>query len=469
MNRRRVAFLLLTLAALLALAVILRDRWLPSLLAALTGNAQLIDTLESVVSILGALATAALAGAGLLGLRRRSPPPPAHLVQPVALDTLRDRFRDLRGQTFAYIDRGALGSHTLNPRRLAIIGPPNVGKSREAVELIGRCLEPRRIAATRIFQQTTELRGTDIGAVAGQIRKDVGEPGALLLFIDDLPYYFRIDELERLSAALKELERSGPLHVVVTARDDRMLPGHADWLRAQGFETVPLGRWESNDINRLAEDGTYLVELPADDAGRAALVAGNDGTAELTRQTLLELAHLGRSDREAVEATQRSTYLEMWRATRRELIDRQPAVEPLLWAMAVFYTARVTPYTNLVLALAARRMTGLWRERRLRRALPVLQDYVSEVDRRFTVREYVAEAEGIAEAHARREVATFLLGYRRWTRAPGLLRLHGARIQHADALLDIALASDGRTEADSIAGFYTAAIHLRTYPRNSID
>ncbi|MCW5864932.1 MAG: tetratricopeptide repeat protein [Anaerolineae bacterium] len=458
---RRAALVFLVLAALLAVAWFSRARWLADLLAALGGNAALITI---IVAILGLLVAAGAAVVQWSGQRRPPPQPPGRLVQPVALDALRAQFRDLEKQTFAYVDRGALNRQLMFPSRLVITGDPKVGKTREAVELIGRVLEPRHIPPARIFRPTTELRGTDTNAVTGQIRKDVGDHGPLLLFVDDLPRFFQMNELDRLAAALNELKNCGDLHVVATARDGQLTAGHRDWLSAHDFRAIPLSRWGADDVARLVDDGLYLVELPDDSEGRQALVDGNDGTPELTRLTLLALAGLGRSDRQTVEETQRDTYLDMWRATREELSARQPAVRPLLWAAAVFYAARVTPYTTLVMALAARRTTGMRPARRLREALRLLEGYgLGQEDGRLRMRDYVAEVEASDEADARRVLADFLLRYRRWLRFPGLRRLYPTREQHADALFDLALTSDDKTEAESVVRYYTAAIGFRPF------
>ena len=458
---RRAALVFLVLAALLAVAWVSRARWLADLLAALGGNAALITIIVAILSLLVAAGAAVVQWSG----QRRPPPqPPGRLVQPVALGALRAQFRDLEKQTFAYVDRGALNRQLMFPSRLVITGDPKVGKTREAVELIGRVLEPRHVPPARIFRPTTELRGTDTNAVTGQIRKDVGDHGPLLLFVDDLPRFFQMNELDRLAAALNELKNCGDLHVVATARDDQLTPGHRAWLSAHDFGTIPLSRWGADDVARLVDDGLYLVELPDDSEGRQALVDGNDGTPELTRLTLLALAGLGRSDRQTVEETQRDTYLDMWRATREELIARQPAVRPLLWAAAVFYAARVRPYTTLVMALAARRTTGMRPARRLREALRLLEGYsLGQEDGRLWMRDYVAEVEASEEADTRRVLAGFLLGYRRWLRFPGLRRLYPAREQHAAALLDLALSTGDEAAAETKIGYYTAAIGFRPF------
>lgn len=466
-RRRRNALILLSLAALFLMGWLTRGRWLPTLLDGLTTNATLINALSDLVAIFGILVPAALALLAYLGFARRPASPEAgRLIQPVALESLRARFQDVKGSSFAYIDRGATGDYALRPARLVITGDQKVGKTREAVELIGRCLEPRHIPPARLFRPTPELRGTDPGAVAGQVGRDVGDHGALLLLVDDLPRAFQGDELDRLAAALAELERCGPLHVVATARDDQMTDHHRDWLAAQGFTMVPLPRWSASQIGALAGDGLFLVELPDDPGGRTALAEGSDGTPELTRLTLLGLAEQGRADRAAVEATQRKTYREMWLATREELIRREPVAAPLLRAIAVFYAARVTPYTALVLALAARRTAGLWRAWRLRAALALLEgNGVGQEDARLLVRDYIAEAEAVEETDGCQELATFLLSPRQQLHNLWLVLPPSSSIWPREDLLvtlALALARDGN--AADAARLLAAANRIRPLP-----
>lgn len=465
---RRVALVFLVLAALLAVAWFSRARWLADLLAGLTSNATAIGAIENLVSIFVPLGSLLLFLLGIRDLRRApSPaPPPAPeevaLVLPISLEALRVPFSDVKQQAFQYIDRGATRAIDLLAQpRLVIVGRQKVGKSREAVELIARAREYCHIPPERIFAPTENLLRVAPEAIAAQIRRDVPGVAPLLLFLDDLPRAFQGEQLTRLAAALTALQRSD-LHVVATARADQ-LDGCRDWLAVQAFTTVTLPPWTRAAITGLVDDGIYLTEAPVDEGGREALIAGNDGTPELARLTLLGVVDEGRGDRAAVAGIQKETLAQTWAGRRRALVTARPAVAGLLRAAAIFHLARVTPYTDLIVALAAGHTPN-----RRRAALAALDTLVAaEAARRdgdrLRVQDYVAEGEGLTAGDARAALAQFLLGYRRWLRFPGLRRLYAAREQHANALFGLALAAGDEAAAEARISYYTAAIGFRPF------
>jgi hypothetical protein len=151
-RRQRNALLLLALAVLIALAWLTRARWLPGVLAGLTTNAELIQTIENLASIAGVLIPGLIALLALFGLiRRPAPAEPLSLLQAVTVEELR---RGLgRDGSISWIPRGATHPDALmSRRRLVITGVAKAGKTREAIELIQaalkleRCLAPYEIA-----------------------------------------------------------------------------------------------------------------------------------------------------------------------------------------------------------------------------------------------------------------------------------------------------------------------------------
>jgi tetratricopeptide (TPR) repeat protein len=310
-----------------------------------------------------------------------------------------------------------------------------------------------------------------VASLTSALRSTPDPVRSALLFLDDLPYHFSGEGLERLTATLaafKACKDSG--YVVATARHDQLTAEHHRWLAQQGFHILELPDLDAGQTGRLVDSAAGLFGLQLDDAGRQELVVHNDGTPHLPFSTLNLLREQGQTQvaHHDLHRVHQQTVISGWAATRRYIVERYPVAAFVLDALAHFHAADVPTSPVLVLAYAAHR----WRHQQrfawrrwaaLHGALDYLAHFNVHVARdAITYPEEVVEGV-IDPAAARRQVGTFLMRHRRYCHNRWLRRFYRRAEAQYWALFALAYYYQQCQEHAEAIRYYSAA--LRVIPR----
>ena len=474
-RRKQVTVAILLLAGLALLLT--RRWWLDWLLkvfwpfvqeqsAALRGLKAVVDV--SLIMLNGVLAY-------LFWLFRHEP----EEREEVKLDPLRTltpkdiRARLGRSGQVNWIDRHATTLADLHAHgRLVITGRMKLGKTREAAELIRRALAEDLVV--QVYEPGPALRFLAAGGLRTIVEQSMEPVTPMLLFVDDLPYHFYGEGLERLGECLSALDMCKTAYVIATARSDQLTGQHQAWLERQGFHIIALPDLDAEQTGRLVDGGTGTFELQVSDAARAVFVAERDGTPELTLMGLRRLHADGviQVDEAAAQQVTRESLGEAWAEARRYIVKRQPLAAYLLDSLATFHAAGVNAYTPLVLHYADRQ----WREQErglrrpwlrgpgLRRALAYLAHFdVVAAEGEITYHDVMVE-EVITPPTARGRLGHFLTRRRRLFQHSLLRRLHRHAALHVQALVELASQARDRGESSAAIHLYSAALRVRPHP-----
>ena len=192
MDRRQSTLLFLLIAGIALLWG--RDWWLPPLIAQLpwlNKQADLIQAIEALVSIVNSLFTAAVAY--LLWLTRRQQDDRREVelavLQPTSAEAIRTSLGQWGGRV-NWIDRGATDpGDLLTHGRIVITGRSRLGKTREAAELIRRAVASDIVSADCVYAPSPALRFLAVASLTSALRSTPDPVRSALLFLDDLPYH----------------------------------------------------------------------------------------------------------------------------------------------------------------------------------------------------------------------------------------------------------------------------------------
>jgi tetratricopeptide (TPR) repeat protein len=381
----------------------------------------------------------------------------------------------LPGSDVAWVDRGDTHPDQLgrNPR-LLISGVTNLGKSREAMELIKRSVDLGLLNSDRIFVPERGFKERDAGSLQRALRESVDLQTNLLLFLDDLPYQFRgSNELDLLAAGIKTLQQGAPkAYVVATARDDQKTAVHEKWLADQKFETIPLTPLKADETAQVVDNAAESFGVQLDGEARSLLIEAGDGTAELPVANIRRLGVEGvtQADSLSTQHYLKTTSAAVWNDTRAGIIKDYPAASYLLRSLATFYAARVRPNEQLVMVYAgnlrqqdgARKRLPWQRKSQIGQAVNHLAYHGIEVSEgQFRFKDLVAEGENVGgPEEAGRRLGNFLLTYRRLWRRPLLRPFYRMRDDHAWALYDLALIEENQSNQEMSIIYNSVALQL---------
>ncbi|MDH5506490.1 MAG: tetratricopeptide repeat protein [Anaerolineae bacterium] len=382
------------------------------------------------------------------------------------LPTSPEAIRLGRGGRVSWINRrGATSADLTRHSKLVITGPMKIGKSREAAELIRLALDAGLVGEAAVYQPGPVFRFLDPGSLQTALRRSLAANQALLLFVDDLPFHYAGEGLDKLAAGIKALVDLCPkVYVLATAREDQLTGQHDAWLAEHGFHELELPALDAAQTASLVDRAGGVFDLQIDERAKEQFVQHRDGTPEtlLNNLRLLHQQEHTHVDQALAAAVAPRTLAQSWEYLRSYIRERQPAAGYIIAALAAFHAAGVDRYTALVLAYAGRlwrqekRWGRPWRRRAaLRRALAYLGHF-DILEEKGLLRYPDIFVEGLADAaSARADLASFLLRHRRLFHNRWLRRFYPQAENHAWALFDLAYQAFKRKE-------YTAAVQLYT-------
>ena len=352
MRKLTIPVLFLISAALLATSAF----WLPRLLDFVTQDADTIQGLQALVSLVQAAITGVL---GYLAWVNFAPSkePPLTRIRPEALE------ERLFIAPVAWVERDTVSSNDLSLERpIALIGERKVGKSRLAYEIIRQACT-HLVSAERVFLVNPGLVQS---AQKKEIQQALGNDrtSRALALIDDLPRSFDGPGLERLKDAMRAMKEWGAVYVIVTARKSQMTGEHSEWLEKEGFQCIEVAPFDREQTRRMAENCARLLGLTVEREALEELAAHGDGTPELTYLQLSRIANtkVKSVDLEAARRLRGAGLDVYYRRWRQEIENRSEAAGRLLRTLGVFYAAR----SGRTRGLRSNLRTGYRRRRRTR-------------------------------------------------------------------------------------------------------
>jgi tetratricopeptide (TPR) repeat protein len=365
-------------------------------------------------------------------------------IQVVNEKGLRKTFTPGRGGKVNWIDRKATTVGDLRTYgRLALVGATNIGKTREAIELIRRAVEDGLVGWDSIIKPNPNI---DFANPETLFEKAGIDPDkAIMLLVDDFPYHYSGGKLEQLTRLVSALERCRNLYVITTARSDQIMDEHERWLVNQRFQQIPFGILDEEKTGRLIDNAAVVYNLNLEELARTILIEGWGGTPGLILWGMELLKHEGdKVDDEAVKRIVKQSISETWQKTKRDFIKEYPSAEYLFKSLGTFYAARVTPYTYFVLRYAK----NLWDQKRpsllklgrMKELLDALRYLASFeiVDTQGIIAFRDFAAEGVIKAEqASENLKVFLLNDHRLLQNSVGRRVYLMTREHADALTDI--------------------------------
>lgn len=428
-----------------------------------------------VILAAGALLTFAKQTIDLLkGLKDITPAKPTSPLKPVSADQLLKNYLPGGGQV-AWIERNLLKPSVLSKhRRIAIVGSPMVGKTRQALELIRRA-EGDLIPQGRIFELDHEaLKTMGASELQTALRQALQSQTPLLLFIDHLSFHYSGDALKRLSDGIGALVKDCPqLYLVITARQEMLEEEHQKFLADHEFKRFTLPKLEKDQAENLVYAGAGLYQLQLERQAVQTILERSRGIPEIIIYSLrrLQELHTVHIDAAQVIACTDESIEEFFIHLYQDICRAEKAAGYLLQSLAVFHAARVTPYTTLVFAYAA----GLWPSRldrwlpgrtakALHHAMNDLKRYdFSIVEHQIVINDDLIERALTPEIDGH-PLTDFLENHRRLFHNRFLRPFYPAAAQHADALFDLALEARSRQDHAQAVLFYTIAIRVRPHP-----
>lgn len=260
-----------------------------------------------------------------------------------------------------YIDRHATSLDLLNTHgRLVITGPMNIGKTREAIELISQVVKRDLVAADRLFmpspfgwKQSEDITNLLLSSAAAY--------APMLLFIDDLPKHFPDENaLTKLEEGIKTIRQTArTVYVITTSRNDKLSEIHQAWLTRNRFHSCPMAKMNREQVGALVDNAGKLYQKQFTENARKTFVNATDG---LPGNILLtfQLDHKHSAtvvDEKSVAEFATRSVEQNWANIRRQLLEEHPASEHILVALSGFHKANVRPFERLVMSYA----TLLWK------------------------------------------------------------------------------------------------------------
>jgi len=385
-------------------------------------------------------------------------------VRPITVEELRQRLQ--QGGQVNWIDRGATNVGNLRAHGLVVItGRMKSGKTREAVELIRRAVTEELINSGCIFEPSPKFPLVSTDKLQEMMGLDLKMPA--LLFLDDLPYFYTGEMLERLTELLRTMRACKELYVVATARVDQLSEEHESWLDAQKFTRIPLADFDAAQTGRLVDSGAGVYGLQVDDTARSAFIEGRDGRPELILMGLRRLHAEGvrQVTGEMAQQIVQVSLAEDWARAKRYIEGIHPCAEYLFDALAAYHAARISPDTYFVMQYAnhlwkkKKKPKKIWRRLNdLRAALNYLTNFeMADQGGIIVYPDFVVE--GVIKAEFEEDkLGEFLLQYRKIFQSGMLRRFYPHAETHAWELFSLGLKKHYKKEYPAADHFYSAAV-----------
>ena len=349
--------------------------------------------------------------------------------------TSSDKIRQGLGQggLVNWIDRGVCNPDLLRQyARIIIVGRMKQGKTREAAELIRQAVLEDLVPTDRVFEPSPAFLFINLDELQAALERGVDPKAPILLFLDDFPRYYFSEGLDRLEKALASLHNCQEVYLVATARIDQLTPEHTAWLEKQKFYSQSLPDLSTEQKGRLVDSAAGVFNMQIGGSARQAFIDASDGRPETTLIGLRRLNAQGvtQVETETAQKIARQSLEISWAQAHRYIIERQPAAEYFLDALAAFHAASVIPSTILISEYALhlwqcqRRWSIPWQHRMaLRRILTYLEHFdILDRDGLLAYPDIVAETANPTEDESQ-NLQNFLVRHPRLLRYPRLRQI----------------------------------------------
>ena len=354
------------------------------------------------------------------------PPPPdqngdnASLLLPFTPAEMKERFGEY-GSNVTWIDRGVSKVRDLRAYgRLVIIGPMKIGKTREAYELMRRAVAENLVLESRLYR----LNPSYFDLIQDEnitFPSDIDREQPLLILIDDFPFHYKPDKLEKLGEFLSTLTCCKQVYLIATARFDQLTDEHDMWLEGKKFQPIKMLDLDEDQTRSLVDNASGVFGLQMDSDARELFVKKNDGTPQLP---LMAMQRLRANDTMQVDAktsagVMEENITEQWLATRRYIEEHHPCARYIFESLITFSQAIVRPYQYFVFQYALylwkqdKSQKGNHKKKKLEEAFAYLEYFgIVGFEKWFIYPDYVVESNHSSHIDMA-ELGNFLLRHRR--------------------------------------------------------
>ena len=270
-------------------------------------------------------------------------------IRSVTVEELTDRLGS--GGPIPYVNRGVTNAQSLvRTNRLAILGSVKSGKTREAIELMRQTQDRGEIVS--IYEPTSSLDLIDLDMlkqiVVGQMTRQ-----SLLFFIDELDLRQTDQNLSRLSLCIEAIQETRPDALfLVTLQVERLTATLQGWLHKNDFGFVIMQPLTRDERFSLVERTRKTLGVAVTDAGAQLLSESDQVSKPWDIVSVLQYAPLVGSSDPAMNEVQMQRLLSdsqaaIWERQRNEVISTQPVSGTLLEAIALLFSAGVTPSESM--------------------------------------------------------------------------------------------------------------------------
>lgn len=356
---QRFLVLLILFAGTLVLWL-MRAAWIPLFslyLGEIEQKANILGVIDSMIDIGGAILNAVilllviLTGTRLIKDDREE----LAIVRAVIIDDLQAQLGS--GGRVKWIDRAVVTPQDLaEGKKILIVGRANLGKTREAIELVKASVNQADLVAfNRIYEPAPPLFLRNPTGLRYPIQQHLDLYSSLLILLDDLPERFPPDRLGLASALLSELDAKGSLFVVATADESRINQDYKKWLEKEKFRVVELRSFNSVEAAELARLASQGVGINLTQEGIDHIVSFPDLNPRRIQTAMHLLAVLGKDN---PTITQISNVMPLalsdaWKIERNLLFRRMPPARHLLEALTAFSRLDLASFTSLVIPFAS--------------------------------------------------------------------------------------------------------------------
>ncbi len=407
----------------------------------------------------------------LVQLSRQRPQPErvklTDLLHNVSLEDLRDSLLGEGGKV-PWVNRDVTNvSLLMRARKIAIIGNDDVGKTREAIELVSQASSEDLFTSKSIYMLSPEYHSTRSDVLEG-IHPFVVLPKESILLVDDFPKYMQSKrDLEKLARFLQSFGHGQTPYVIIVASEANLSTQHTYWLKENKFKIVPMKPMAREEAEDLVDGVAERFGLALSTPERASLVQQTFGSPAAIILGLQRIDAIGRAEltTQAVDEIALRSVVDLWSSTRDSIVQKYATAEHVLNALGSFYSAGIPAYTQLVQVFAWShwyRQGGSSRE--WRSEYPRLVDFLNrnfDIDLSGDVakhRKFVAKAEGIPTDYAQEELAEFLGADDLWHRHERQLGIGRTKVNRINAL--ILLASQQIEEVQLAEALFNKALHI---------
>ena len=445
-----------TLVLFVILLWITRGNWIVLLspyLSIINTHSELIQSIDAIVNI--SVVIINIVFVYLLWFRGRSNVDNTLTENPLTQYSIEQLLARLgqHGSKVPWIDRQAISiSYLRRHNRIVISGHMNIGKTREAIEVIRLAIDNDLISPERIYQPSVGFRLLDLPSLRKSIESTMELQEPILLFMDDFPRYYFKGSLDLIDETINVLETCRDLYIVITARDEEITKEHSDWFQKQNFVNLRLGPLSKNQMTEFVNRASNALGVSIDRMAADIFVERSIGYPEFVliglRRVVAE--KISKVTTELALEITHDSLVDSWLAAITYIQREKPAAIFILKSLDLFRVALVTPYPSMVLAYALHLWTDLEnnksifiKNRQLKDALVFLRFFDFSVISGLILFPEIALDTNTTYTSARNIIGDFLTSYKGSKIEVFIRGLFHRTFEQSQCLFDIAYIAQG--------------------------